>query len=157
MQLVLSRSSIRVPQFYPKNQGSASKLPRLSMIRIVDHGTFIYLNNVSQLIHMTKTDLIHIRIDPEIKEQSEIVLKRLGLNMSYAVSIFLNQVIMRNGLPFNVEITKAPTESERLAEALESTGGNGSVSPEDQKIIHLFATGQIDYETAVFAIERNYS
>ena len=145
------------PQFYPEKQGSASKLPRLSMIRIVDHGTFIYLNYVSQLIHMTKTDLIHIRIDPEIKEQSEIVLKRLGLNMSYAVSIFLNQVIMRNGLPFNVEITEAPTESERLAEALESTGGNGSVSPEDQKIIHLFATGQIDYETAVFAIERNYS
>ena len=106
---------------------------------------------------MTKTDLIHIRIDPEIKEQSEIVLKRLGLNMSYAVSIFLNQIIMRNGLPFNVEVTEAQTEAERLAEAIESTGGSGDVSPENQKIIHLLATGQIDYETAVFAIERNFT
>jgi addiction module RelB/DinJ family antitoxin len=106
---------------------------------------------------MTKTDLIHIRIDPDVKEQSEIVLKRLGLNMSYAVSIFLNQVIMRNGLPFSVEVTEAQTEAERLAEAIESTGGNGEVSPENQKIIHLLATGQIDYETAVFAIERNFT
>ncbi|MBR4203274.1 MAG: type II toxin-antitoxin system RelB/DinJ family antitoxin [Candidatus Methanomethylophilaceae archaeon] len=106
---------------------------------------------------MTKTDLIHIRIDPDVKEQSEIVLKRLGLNMSYAVSIFLNQIIMRNGLPFNVEVTEAQTEAERLAEAIESTGGNGDVSPENQKIIHLLATGQIDYETAVFAIERNFT
>ncbi|MBE6523266.1 MAG: type II toxin-antitoxin system RelB/DinJ family antitoxin [Thermoplasmata archaeon] len=106
---------------------------------------------------MTKTDLIHIRIDPDVKEQSEIVLKRLGLNMSYAVSIFLNQIIMRNGLPFNVEVTEAQTEAERMAEAIESTGGKGDVSPENQKIIHLLATGQIDYETAVFAIERNFT
>ena len=104
---------------------------------------------------MTKTDLIHIRIDPDVKEQSEAVLKRLGLNMSYAVSIFLNQIIMKNGLPFNVEITEAQTEAENLAEAIESAGGNGKVSPENQKIIHLLATGQIDYETAVFAINRN--
>ena len=106
---------------------------------------------------MTKTDMIHIRIDPDVKEQSERILKKLGLNMSYAVSIFLNQMIMKNGLPFNVEIYEAQTESEKLAEAIESTGGNGVVSPENQKIIHLLATGQIDYETAVFAIERNFS
>ncbi|MBO6083885.1 MAG: type II toxin-antitoxin system RelB/DinJ family antitoxin [Candidatus Methanomethylophilaceae archaeon] len=106
---------------------------------------------------MTKTDLIHVRVDPDVKEQSEKVLRRLGLNMSYAVSIFLNQVIIKNGLPFNVEIAEAQTEAEKLAEAIESTGGSGKVSPENQRIIHLLATGQIDYETAVFAIERNFS
>lgn len=113
--------------------------------------------NVLQLIYMTKTDMIHIRIDPTVKQQSEEILSKLGLNMSYAVSIFLNQLIMKNGFPFPVEIGENMTEDEKLAEALESTGGNGKVSPENQKIIHLFATGQIDYETAVFALERNFS
>ena len=38
---------------------------------------------------------------------------------------------------------------------IESTGGNGVVSEKNQKIIHLYALGEIDYETAVFAIKRN--
>ncbi|MBO4502819.1 MAG: type II toxin-antitoxin system RelB/DinJ family antitoxin [Candidatus Methanomethylophilus sp.] len=106
---------------------------------------------------MTKTVMIHIRVEPDVKEQSETILKRLGLNMSYAISLFLNQVIMRNGLPFDVELSEGQTEAERLAEAIGSTGGNGTVSLKNQRIIHLLATGQIDYETAVFAIEKNIS
>ena len=47
-----------------------------------------------------KTELIHIRIEPEVKEQSEYIFKILGVNTSYAVSMFLNQVILRGGFPF---------------------------------------------------------
>ena len=60
--------------------------------------------------------------------------------MSYAVSLFLNQVILKNGFPFNVELPKVKeTEVEALAKIIESTGGNGEVSEKNQKIIHLFA------------------
>ena len=43
---------------------------------------------------INKTELIHIRIEPEVKVQSENIFKRLGVNTSYAVSMFLNQVIL---------------------------------------------------------------
>lgn len=49
------------------------------------------------------------------------------------------------------EITKA----EELAFAINLTGGK-DVSPNLKKIIHLYAKGDIDYETACFAIERNF-
>ncbi len=49
------------------------------------------------------------------------------------------------------------TQVEALARIIESTGGNCKVSEENQKIIHLFANGDIDYETAVLAIKRNFS
>ena len=76
--------------------------------------------------------------------------------MSYAVSLFLNQVIMKNGFPFNVEIPCInETLAERLAYIIGSTGGNGEVSEKNRKIIHLYCMGDIDYETAVFAIKRN--
>ena len=104
---------------------------------------------------MVKSELIHVRISPDTKKKSEAVFEKLGVNMSYAVSMFLSQVIMRNGFPFEIEVTEGATEEELLARAIESTGGNGEVSAKNQKILHLFSTNQIDYETAIFAIKRN--
>lgn len=49
---------------------------------------------------MNKTELIHVRINPEVKKQSEEVLERLGINTSYAISLFLNQLILKQGIPF---------------------------------------------------------
>ena len=52
---------------------------------------------------------LNIRIDKNLKEQSELVFESLGLNMSTAINIFLRQVVRVNGLPFEVKgIT--PTE-----------------------------------------------
>jgi hypothetical protein len=68
-----------------------------------------------------------------------------------------NQVILKNGFPFNVELPKVnETELESLAKIIESTGGNGVVNEKNQKIIHLYSLGEIDYETAVFAIKRSF-
>ncbi len=104
-----------------------------------------------------KNDLIHIRIEPTVKQKTEEIFNRLGINMSYAVSLFLNQVILKNGFPFNVELPKVnETELESLAKIIESTGGSGKVNKKNQTIIHLYAIGDIDYETAVFAIKRNF-
>ncbi len=104
-----------------------------------------------------KNELIHIRIEPSVKEKSEDIFKKLGINMSYAVSLFLNQVILKNGFPFNVELPQIKeTEIETLAKIIESTGGNGEFSERNQKIIHLYSIGDIDYETAVYAIKRSF-
>ena len=105
----------------------------------------------------SKNELIHIRIEPSIKEKSEEIFKKLGINMSYAVSLFLNQVILKNGFPFNVELPQVnETEVEALAKIIETTGGHGEVSERNQKIIHLYSIGDIDYDTAVYAIKRNF-
>lgn len=105
---------------------------------------------------VAKTELIHVRIDPETKSAAEAVFNKLGINTSYAVSLFLNQVIMRDGFPFSVQIPKTEmSEAEKFAISIESTDGNGIVSEKNQHIMHLYANGEIDYETALFAIKRN--
>lgn len=109
------------------------------------------------MIKENKNELLHIRIEPTIKEKSEDIFNRLGINMSYAVSLFLNQVIIKNGFPFNIELPKInETEYESLANIIEATGGNGKVNERNKKIIHLYAIGDIDYETAIFAIKRSF-
>lgn len=105
-----------------------------------------------------KTELIHIRIEPDVKEQSEYIFKKLGVNTSYAVSMFLNQVILRGGFPFEIEPPKVNNdELTELAAILESTAGSGEISQKNKNILTLYSTGQIDYETAVFAIKRNFT
>ncbi len=53
-------------------------------------------------IPMSKTTSIYARVEPEIKEQAEIVLNKLGIPMSNVINIFLRQIILQNGLPFEV-------------------------------------------------------
>ncbi|MBS4460951.1 type II toxin-antitoxin system RelB/DinJ family antitoxin [Aerococcaceae bacterium zg-B36] len=53
---------------------------------------------------MARTSNIYVRVEPNIKEQAEAVLEKLGIPMSKAVSIFLRQVVMQNGLPFEFKI-----------------------------------------------------
>lgn len=67
---------------------------------------------------MTKTSNIYVRVEPNIKEQAEMVLEQLGIPMSNAVSIFLRQVVMQNGLPFEVKLPSSrPTTIADMSEA----------------------------------------
>lgn len=45
-----------------------------------------------------------IRIDSNVKKEANELFSQLGIDMSSAVNMFLNQCIMRGGLPFKVEI-----------------------------------------------------
>lgn len=53
---------------------------------------------------MARTSNVFARVEPELKAQAEIVLNQLGLPMSNAIGIFLKQVVLQRGLPFEVKI-----------------------------------------------------
>jgi len=62
---------------------------------------------------MAKTDTVYMRIEPRLKANSEAVLSVLGLTHNEAINIFLNQVVLQKGLPFEVKIphmTKAEAQ-----------------------------------------------
>jgi len=102
-----------------------------------------------------KNDLIHIRIESSVKEKAEEIFGQLGINMSYAVSLFLNQVILKNGFPFSIELPNKTNKTLELARIIEATGGKGEISLSNQKILSLYSNGDIDYDTALYAIKRN--
>lgn len=57
---------------------------------------------------MEKTATLNSRADPEVKKNAESVLKRLGIPMSAAVDMYLNQIALTGGIPFSVALPKAP-------------------------------------------------
>ena len=53
---------------------------------------------------MAKTANLYTRIDPELKEQAEHILNFLGLLPSSAITMFYKQVVLQQGLPFDVKL-----------------------------------------------------
>ena len=53
---------------------------------------------------MRKSSSIYTRVEPELKEQVEQILTKLGLPMASAIHLFLNQIVLHNGLPFPVKL-----------------------------------------------------
>lgn len=53
---------------------------------------------------MARTANVFARVEPEIKEQAESVLDQLGIPMSNAIGMFLRQVVIQRGIPFDMKL-----------------------------------------------------
>jgi DNA-damage-inducible protein J len=58
---------------------------------------------------MAKTAMITTRVDPDLKADAEKVLNKLGISTTAAINLFLSQVRLRKGLPFDVKIPNKTT------------------------------------------------
>jgi DNA-damage-inducible protein J len=58
---------------------------------------------------MAKTAMITTRVDPDLKADAEKVLSKLGISTTEAINLFLSQVRLRKGLPFDVKIPNKTT------------------------------------------------
>lgn len=57
---------------------------------------------------MEKTATLNLRVNPTVKERAEEVLSKLGIPMSTAIDMYLNQIFLTGGIPFAVTLPKAP-------------------------------------------------
>ena len=65
---------------------------------------------------MAKTSSMHIRIEPEVKKEVEKILSNLGMTSTEAINIYLRQIILNSGIPFEI---KQPQFSNEMLEAIE--------------------------------------
>lgn len=57
---------------------------------------------------MEKTATLNLRVNPSVKKSAEDVLAQLGIPMSTAIDMYLRQISMTGGIPFDVILPKAP-------------------------------------------------
>lgn len=70
---------------------------------------------------MSKTGYITARVEPKLKASAGKVLSRVGVSTSDAITMFLRQVVLQGGLPFEVRVPNA--ETRKAIEELEAGGG----------------------------------
>ena len=58
---------------------------------------------------MPKTATLTIRLDPTLKQQTEKLLRDMGLTPSQAITLFYKQVSLQHGLPFQVSLPNDET------------------------------------------------
>ncbi len=54
---------------------------------------------------------INVRVDDDLKEKSREVFDKLGLDLSTGIKMYLNQVVIRQGIPFDITLEKSDIES----------------------------------------------
>ena len=100
---------------------------------------------------MANTAAVYARIDPKLKSEVETILARLGVTPSSLIQMLYNQILLTNGIPFEVRIPKKPkyiddmTEEELRAEiekGLEDVRAGRVVSAEEvgEWIKNVFST-----------------
>lgn len=73
---------------------------------------------------MPRTSSIFARVEPQIKDQAEEVLERLGIPMSNAIDCFLRQVVYQQRIPFEI---KLPRKQPIIASTLSETQLNAEI------------------------------
>ena len=99
-----------------------------------------------------KTANVTARIQPEIKEQAEAILSQLGIPVSVFIDMAYRQVILRDGIPFSLDLaTRLPTRdalSRDEFDAMMQTGldqaRRGESSPLNEAFARLRA-GDLSY------------
>ena len=103
-----------------------------------------------------KSEVVHARVQSDVKAESEKVLSLIGISLSQAIDLFLRQVVLKKGLPFTLDCEeKEENDISKLAYLINTVDGN-EPSLKAKKIINLYARGDIDLDTAKFALIKVY-
>ena len=52
---------------------------------------------------------VRARVNSDLKQEAEAIFKKLGINTSQAIVMFLNMVKLQNGIPFDMKIPNKET------------------------------------------------
>ena len=90
-----------------------------------------------------KTANVTARIQPEIKENAEAILEKLGIPVSVFIDMTYRQIINHNGIPFPLELPKAMPTRDILSDAefnaMMEKGLNQAKADESMPVTDAFA------------------
>lgn len=69
----------------------------------------------------TKTANVLARVEPDVKEQAEAILAKLGVPASTVINMLYKQIIMTRSIPFSLSVPNAPMARDEMDQALFDT------------------------------------
>ena len=83
------------------------------------------------------TATITARVDSDKKRQAEEIFNDLGLTLSGAISIFINEVVQYQGIPFGLR--RRPLPDQRLERIMDETDAYCRTHSERLSHAHVFS------------------
>lgn len=106
---------------------------------------------------MAKTSYVNVRVEEDDKILAERILNQLGINTSTAIDLFLKQIILTDGLPFEVKLPKVDYARYERELASEINWPENKPYPGWLvRLASLYANGFIERDVAIYAVRKNY-
>ena len=115
----------------------------------------VYTIGECEVLIMAKSVNMSVRVDPELKEQAEIILDQLGMNMNGTINMFLNQIVREKRVPLNLSLnTEQSILSDIRLSRLERENGIEGVEARDlleelKRIVAETETKEVITDSAV--------
>lgn len=91
----------------------------------------------------TKNATILARVEPEVKEQAESIMSKLGVPASVVINMLYKQIIMTKSIPFSLSLPKELTTLDSMtADNFDSIMKNGlkqAKSDQSRSVADVFA------------------
>lgn len=93
---------------------------------------------------MSNTSLLQVRTSAEDKEKASEILKKLGTNLSAVVNMMIKQIILTEGIPFEVKISHPVySKADALKEVQATMAFEGmELTEEDMRILYAYKNGE---------------
>ena len=62
---------------------------------------------------MAKTATVSARIDEDVKDQAEDIMRQLGIPVSVVINTLYHQIINKNGIPFTLTLPEKDKDKEK--------------------------------------------
>lgn len=94
---------------------------------------------------MSNTSLLQVRTSAEDKEKASEILEKLGTNLSAVVNMMIKQIILTEGIPFEVKINHPVYAKAETVKELESTMAfeGMELTEEDIQMLYDYRSGEI--------------
>ena len=93
---------------------------------------------------MSNTSLLQVRTSAEDKEKASEILEKLGTNLSAVVNMMIKQIILTEGIPFEVKINHSVyTKAEAIKEVQATMSFEGmELTEDDLQILYAYKNGK---------------
>ena len=91
----------------------------------------------------TKSANVLARVEPEVKEQAESIMSKLGLPASVVINALYKQIIMTKSIPFSLSLLKEPATLDSMTkeefDSIMKTGLSQAKSDQSRLVADVFA------------------
>lgn len=121
-------------------------LQSFSIFCIANSYTIAYNNTKEKkggAIMATKSANILARVEPEVKEQAEEILSKLGVPASVVINMLYKQIIMTKSIPFSLSLPKEPATLDSITteefNSMMETGLSQAKTNQSRPVSDVFA------------------
>lgn len=97
---------------------------------------------------MSNSSLLQVRTSAEDKEKASKILENLGTNLSAVVNMLIKQIILTEGIPFDVKMNHSVyTKMEAVEEVRATMAMEGmELTEEDLQMLYAYKNGETSRE-----------